>query len=114
MIAYHQLLSVMMRDVPQLRLPFQRLKEEWRNGETPGPHIVLEDAVVPFLDELLARGQFETVDRMLAFAEKALGEGDEDVFAAIGQSFIEPIEVRPLLRQYVKPRAGPNVRALMR
>ena len=113
MIAYHQLLSIMLREVPELRLPFQRLKEEWRSGENPGAHIVLADAVVPFLADLLERGHTRVVDRVLVFAEKAVTEGDERVLEAIGQSLIEPMEARPMLLQYSLGRMGPRLRAFV-
>lgn len=113
MIAYHQLLSAMLKEIPELRLPCQRLKEEWRSGETPGPHVVLADAVVPFLADVLDRGHSEVVDRALAFAERAVTEGDDGVFEAIAQSLLEPMEDRPKLRQYALQRLGPRLRALV-
>jgi len=93
-------------------MPYQRLRSEWRSGEAPGPHIVLADAVVPFLEQAHAQGHAEIVQLVLGFAEVALREGDDRVVEAIGQSLLEPMSDRPALWGYAQHQLGPKARSL--
>ena len=111
MLSYDAFVPRLLEAVPQLRLPYQRLKREWRSGELPGTHIVLADAVVPFLAESAAHGALTPIDLVLSFAEQALSQGDERVAEAIYQSLLEPMAETPVLWQYVQRHLGPRTRA---
>ena len=112
MFSYYALVPRLLEAVPQLRLPYQRLKREWRSGELPGAHIVLADAVVPFLAESAANGVLAPIDLVLSFAEQALEQDDEHIAEAIYQSLLEPMAETPGLWQYVQRHLGLRTRVL--
>ena len=58
-------------------------------------------------------GRDDVLTRFSDFVERALVEGDEHVFEAVGQSLLELLVSYPNLRRALRDRLGPNAKRLI-
>jgi hypothetical protein len=67
-LVYEQAAERLVQFVPELRDAYQ-LELKWWGSETPGPHVVFEDILNPYIDRLLAADDEHALRRVFAFIE---------------------------------------------
>lgn len=98
--------------LPQLRDRYAGLLKSW-GSEEPGPHVVYEDLLVPFMIEEFSKSiQQDSLKDAFDLLEELLASGDKDARDLIGASVLEALYEDPTSREGARARMGPHTRKL--
>jgi hypothetical protein len=104
--------SALLARLPQLRDRYIELKRWW-GPEEPGPHVVFEDVLVPYLVERLNEAsEDESVTRVFDFLEELLASGDQSARNVVGASVLEGLYEDVKSRMRTKALMRPKTRNL--
>lgn len=90
---YEQAGEKLVEFVPELEDVYQRELDSW-GSERPGPHVLYEDILVPFINELLASTGDEsdaTLRRVFEFVERLATTADERLRDLVAVAICEPL-----------------------
>jgi Lhr-like helicase len=112
-LAYPDLVEHLVEALPELRIPLEH-ELKWWKGERPGPHVVFENLLAPFLTtEFSVHNRPEVVGRALQFLEEMASDPDPEVQAVVQQSVLSGMCANPNIGNLLQ-RNAPQAHALMR
>ena len=83
-VRYADLNRELLERVPEIFQGYAQLKAMW-DGDEPGPHILYEDLLVPFLTTLLSTGGEIALVTVFAFLEELAESNDQEVRNVLGR-----------------------------
>ena len=112
-MTYSDLNDELISRLPMLFEGYASLKAMW-DGDEPGPHIVFEDVLVPFVEEMLRDDQENPLLRdAFAFLEELATNPDQEVRSVLGASVLERLASDPSIVAASRKHMGPSTAALM-
>jgi hypothetical protein len=92
-IGYSALNDYLIEQLPELREKYTKFLIDWPD-EAPGPHIVFEDVLCPWIDALLhnAEQNVELLTRTFNVVEALVKDGGLGIRNVVGVSVCEPLE----------------------
>lgn len=83
----------LVRFVPELEGAYQR-ELEWSGSEIPGPHVLYDEILNPYINELLASGSTDAdgaLRRVFDFIERLSTAADDRLRDLVGVTICEPL-----------------------
>jgi hypothetical protein len=109
---YPELNSQLLARVPEVFGGYAELKAMW-DGDEPGPHVLYEDVLVPYLIKLLQRQEAEiALLSAFAFLEELAVSEDSEVRNVLGASVLEALNEDQGIRAAAREYMGPSTKRL--
>ena len=89
-VIYESVSELLVSRLPELSGPYRELLEWW-GDEKPGPHVVYEDVLCPYIDELLQSEDKDALGRVFALIEQLSRSSDARVRDVVTASICEHI-----------------------
>jgi hypothetical protein len=111
-IQYSELNSQLIEQFPELFGGYAELRAMW-DGDEPGPHVIYEDLLVPYVVNLVGGKESEVaIVRAVSFLERLASSSDQRVRDVLGASVLEGLFQQPTVRRTVREYMGPNTKVL--
>ena len=110
-VRYADLNRELLERVPEIFQGYAQLKAMW-DGDEPGPHILYEDLLVPFLTTLLSTGGEIALVTVFAFLEELAESNDQEVRNVLGASVLEGLSQLPTIWATARQYMGPSTKQL--
>src|SRR5437867_337012 len=110
---YEEASRLLIEAIPELKSQYDAELEWWKD-ETPGPHIIFGDVLLPFVTKLIEVGESERlVRRIFAFIERMANSEDSRVRDLVGVSICEPLIDHRQILERARSFMGPKTRGIM-
>jgi hypothetical protein len=104
--------SELIERIPELFAGYAELRAMW-DGDEPGPHVVYEDLLVPYLARLLRAEDSEVgLLRIFALLEDMARSNDQSIRDVLGASVLEGLHECESVRAQAAAYMGPLTRQL--
>jgi len=111
-LTYECLSALVSERCPALREAVEK-EERWWGEETPPPHVLFEDVVLPYLRESTELRGRTAVAELVALLEEMAEHADPRVPDVVRVSVLEPLATMPESLEQLRPALGPAVTAIL-
>ena len=99
--------------VPELNEAYRR-ELDWWGSETPGPHVIYEDILNPYVDRLLESGDDAALRRVFNFIELLATAEDARLHDLVAVALLESLAADGLRTRQARQYMGPATRTILR